>query len=137
MLLVLVGQPAAATETSAPVRLMAHPASVDLHGPQARHRILVTAVAPDGRLTDVTAIAIYNSQRPDVCTVTAGGECSARGDGATQATAPYAGGAVSVPVAVHDSKAVQAPSFLNDVEPIFTRLGCNQGACHGKNAGQN
>src|SRR5580658_9897682 len=29
------------------------------------------------------------------------------------------------------------PSFVNDVEPIFTRLGCNQGSCHGKNAGQN
>ncbi len=29
------------------------------------------------------------------------------------------------------------PSFVNDVIPIFTRLGCNQGACHGKNAGQN
>jgi hypothetical protein len=29
------------------------------------------------------------------------------------------------------------PSFTNDVVPIFTRLGCNQGACHGKNAGQN
>jgi hypothetical protein len=30
-----------------------------------------------------------------------------------------------------------APSFLNDVVPIFTRYGCNQGACHGKGAGQN
>src|SRR6516162_334667 len=29
------------------------------------------------------------------------------------------------------------PSFLNDVMPIFTRLGCNQGACHGKGSGQN
>jgi len=29
------------------------------------------------------------------------------------------------------------PSFLNDVVPIFTRQGCNQGACHGKGAGQN
>src|ERR1700687_4877270 len=28
-------------------------------------------------------------------------------------------------------------SFRNDVEPILTRLGCNQGACHGKAAGQN
>jgi hypothetical protein len=45
--------------------------------------------------------------------------------------------AAEVPPTVHDSKAVQPPSFLNDVEPIFTRLGCNQGACHGKNAGQN
>jgi hypothetical protein len=29
------------------------------------------------------------------------------------------------------------PSFLNDVMPLFSRLGCNQGACHGKGAGQN
>lgn len=31
----------------------------------------------------------------------------------------------------------QTPSFLNDVEPILTRLGCNQGSCHGKGSGQN
>lgn len=30
-----------------------------------------------------------------------------------------------------------APSFLNDVVPVLTRAGCNQGSCHGKNAGQN
>jgi hypothetical protein len=36
------------------------------------------------------------------------------------------------------SAADPAPvSFLNDVVPILTRLGCNQGACHGKGAGQN
>ncbi|MBM4071657.1 MAG: DUF1549 domain-containing protein [Planctomycetes bacterium] len=28
-------------------------------------------------------------------------------------------------------------SFLNEVVPLLTRLGCNQGACHGKLAGQN
>jgi hypothetical protein len=33
--------------------------------------------------------------------------------------------------------APERPSFLNDVMPVFTRLGCNQGACHGKGAGQN
>ena len=31
----------------------------------------------------------------------------------------------------------QAPSFVHDVEPVFTRLGCNMGSCHGKGAGQN
>lgn len=29
------------------------------------------------------------------------------------------------------------PSFRNDVVPILTRQGCNQGSCHGKGAGQN
>src|SRR6266581_2693389 len=33
--------------------------------------------------------------------------------------------------------AEEAPSFVNDVVPLFTKLGCNQGACHGKAAGQN
>src|SRR3954471_8806402 len=31
----------------------------------------------------------------------------------------------------------KSPSFLNDVVPILTRQGCNQGSCHGKGAGQN
>ncbi|HEX8200921.1 MAG TPA: hypothetical protein VF590_10555, partial [Isosphaeraceae bacterium] len=30
-----------------------------------------------------------------------------------------------------------APSFVNDVVPVLTRLGCNSGSCHGKLAGQN
>jgi hypothetical protein len=29
------------------------------------------------------------------------------------------------------------PSFANEIVPIFTRFGCNQGACHGKGEGQN
>jgi hypothetical protein len=31
----------------------------------------------------------------------------------------------------------EPPSFLNDVVPILTRQGCNQGSCHGKGSGQN
>ena len=34
-------------------------------------------------------------------------------------------------------RAKAPPSFVNDVVPLFTRYGCNQGACHGKGAGQN
>jgi len=30
-----------------------------------------------------------------------------------------------------------APSFVADVVPVLTRLGCNSGGCHGKMAGQN
>jgi hypothetical protein len=31
----------------------------------------------------------------------------------------------------------ETSSFLNEVVPLLTRYGCNQGACHGKGAGQN
>src|SRR5437868_1386080 len=40
-------------------------------------------------------------------------------------------------LAVVPTAFAQTPSFVNDVEPILTRLGCNQGSCHGKGAGQN
>jgi hypothetical protein len=33
--------------------------------------------------------------------------------------------------------AADAPSFLNEVVPLLTKSGCNQGSCHGKGAGQN
>src|SRR6266545_1900678 len=35
------------------------------------------------------------------------------------------------------SSAADVPSFNNDVMPLLTKAGCNQGACHGKGAGQN
>lgn len=41
------------------------------------------------------------------------------------------------PVTVKDSAPTAPPSFVNDIVPLFTRLGCNQGSCHGKAAGQN
>ena len=33
--------------------------------------------------------------------------------------------------------AEETPSFLNEVLPLLTKSGCNQGSCHGKGAGQN
>ena len=33
--------------------------------------------------------------------------------------------------------AADPPSYLNEVVPVLTKAGCNQGACHGKGIGQN
>jgi hypothetical protein len=50
----------------------------------------------------------------------------------------FAGSVVVSPAVAQESRpADKPPSFLNDVMPLFTRFGCNQGACHGKGAGQN
>jgi hypothetical protein len=46
-------------------------------------------------------------------------------------TAPAVPQVASAPVS-----ADAGPSFTNIVEPVLTRAGYNQGACHGKNAGQ-
>src|SRR4051812_49569883 len=33
--------------------------------------------------------------------------------------------------------APRSPSFATEIIPLLTKVGCNQGACHGKGAGQN
>ncbi|MSQ93456.1 MAG: DUF1549 domain-containing protein [Gemmataceae bacterium] len=40
-------------------------------------------------------------------------------------------------LAASTASAQTTTSFVNDVQPILTRLGCNQGSCHGKGSGQN
>jgi hypothetical protein len=120
-----------------PGRLVIQPSSLELYGPEARHRILVTAVEADGAPADVTGQASYRSEQPAVVTVTADGECRGRGDGAGQLLVTYKGLSARVPVRVRESGLARPPSFVNDVIPLLTRLGCNQGACHGKSAGQN
>jgi hypothetical protein len=135
--LAVAGLLAGSACAEAPARLLVHPAAVSLHGTQARHCLLVTAVAADGRTTDVTAKAVFVSSRPEVVAVDAGGECLARGDGEAVVTARYEGRSAEVAVTASEIGKARLPSFLNDVMPLFTRLGCNQGACHGKGAGQN
>jgi hypothetical protein len=124
-------------QSPGPANLTPHPAALDLRGPQARHRLLVSATAPDGSVTDVTARATFRSDRPAVVSVSADGECTALADGTAKVTVSHGGKSVTVPVTVSRSAEARPPSFVNDVEPLLTRLGCNQGACHGKGAGQN
>ncbi len=116
--------------------LQVHPAQIELVGPNARHRILVTAVAPDGVLRDVTGEAAFHSSNDGVLKMS-GGECVPQGDGTGTIAVRFGGLSAQVAVTVRQAQRTPVPSFLNDVEPILTRLGCNQGACHGKNAGQN
>jgi hypothetical protein len=120
-----------------PARLVVQPTSIELHGPRDRHHILVTAVAADGAQTDVTGQAAFRSEQPGIVTVSAGGECLGRGDGSAQVVVTYKGLSARVAVTVRESGRARPPSFVNDVIPLLTRLGCNQGACHGKAAGQN
>jgi hypothetical protein len=127
----------AISEAQTPVaRLLVHPDRIELVGPEARHKVLVTAVDADGRLRDVTGEATFQSQDEAVVKVV-GGECVPQGDGSAQLIATFGGQSAPVAVMVRQAKQPAVPSFINDVEPVLTRLGCNQGACHGKGAGQN
>jgi hypothetical protein len=120
----------------APVRLAAEPAAIDLRGAGADHGFLVTALADDGRSIDVTKDATCISSNPSVIAVT-NGRLSAVSDGEAEVTITYSGQSAKIKALAAGTSAAAAPSFRSEVVPVLTRFGCNQGGCHGKEAGQN
>jgi hypothetical protein len=118
------------------VRLSAEPARIELLGPGADHGILVTADADSGRRQDVTREAAYVSSEPTIVSVAHGRLCAVS-DGEAQITITHAGQTAKVQAVASGTAVAAAPSFRNEVVPLLTRYGCNQGGCHGKEAGQN
>lgn len=44
---------------------------------------------------------------------------------------------VTIPVTVSNLEQTYHPSFIRDVQPVLSRIGCNSGACHGSAGGKN
>ncbi len=118
-------------------RIRVQPESLELSGAGGSHGLLVTVTTAEGQELDVTSAAKYRSENPEIVQVSDTGICRARVDGTSQIMVDYQGHSVSVPVTAKNCVKVEPPSFLNEVIPVLTRVGCNQGACHGKNSGQN
>lgn len=129
---------AALAAPSAPriVRLQVTPASVTLAGPRATQRLLVTALLADGTRRDVTDRAKFFASAPRIATVTADGEVRAVADGQAAVLAAWGGQKARVAVATRRTGQPVVYSFIEDVVPTLSRLGCSQGACHGAQQGK-
>jgi hypothetical protein len=127
----------AAAGEDAPRLEIAPAEALVLRGPDAEHGLLVTRIAPDGRVLDVTRAATYVSSRAAVAAVGPAGRVRAASDGEAEIRATHEGLSAVVRVRVEDVGGERTPSFRHEVVPMFTRYGCNQGMCHGKEAGQN
>ncbi len=127
------GQGAAAPASS----LRIEPAEITLHGPGASHGLLISHLQPDGRWVDVTAKAALTSSAPAIAAAGTGARIVAQADGQAMIEVQYAGLGGRVPVKVAGSAGPRDISFNQQVIPLLTRFGCNQGSCHGKGVGQN
>jgi hypothetical protein len=128
----------AALPTPAEVKtLTAHPAAVTLKGHDQSAQLIITAGLDGGRLQDLTGDVRYEIADPNVARVTSAGRVIPLANGTTTVTAHY--GDKTVPVTLKtEAMDVELPiNFPNQVVPIFTKLGCNGGGCHGKSGGQN
>ncbi|MBM3814405.1 MAG: DUF1553 domain-containing protein [Acidimicrobiia bacterium] len=112
------------------------PASVELTHREARHQLIAEAVR-GGYQQDLTRQAEWSSSNEAVAKVDAKGIVTPAGDGEAVITAVSSGAKATARVKVSGYAAPFTWSFSGHVIPVLTKMGCNQGACHGALAGKN
>jgi hypothetical protein len=117
--------------------LSALPEKVVLRGADQVQQLVVTGHFANGGVRDVTHDAVLHVVHPTVARVERGGLLVALKKGTTEVVAEVQGKSVKVPITVEGADREQAINFSNEIVPIFSKLGCNAGACHGKASGQN
>jgi Protein of unknown function (DUF1549)/Protein of unknown function (DUF1553) len=117
-----------------PPELAAFPSEVRLAGPDAVQQLRIES---SGVGLDRTAIATYESSDNTVATVDRAGLVRPSGNGSTQIIARADGNEIRIPIVVERFDNPPPIHFTNQIVPIFTKLGCNAGGCHGKSGGQN
>ncbi|HVP45395.1 MAG TPA: DUF1549 domain-containing protein [Bryobacteraceae bacterium] len=127
---------AACALLSAADSLAVLPNTIDLEGPVARQHLLAEASFADHQ-EDWTRKVVWGSSDPKVAIVDANGEVRPIGDGQAIISANGQGRTATATVRVKNSQVPYTWSFRNDVIPVMTKVGCNQGACHGALAGKN
>jgi hypothetical protein len=112
------------------------PPSVELTGPEAKQQMIAEASLANHQ-EDWTRTAEWSSSDPKIAMVDEHGLVRPVADGEVKITARAKGISASVSVQVKNSHAPFTWSFRNHVIPVMTKMGCNQGACHGALAGKN
>jgi hypothetical protein len=117
-------------------KIEAQPASVTLGTPYEYAQLVLTGVLDNGDRLDVTRMVTFEAPAK-VVKLSATGQVRPVADGDGEIKASLAGQSVSVPVKVAHLKDKHEVSFVRDVMPTLSRMGCNAGTCHGSAEGKN
>src|SRR5262249_56148378 len=109
-------------------RLEASPASVTLKHPYDYRQLLVTAHLASGEKIDVTRMAPIAA--PASVKISPSGLVRPAADGSGELAFSLGGQTLKIPVAVSGQKEKYQVSFVRDVMPGMSKLGCNAGPCH-------
>ncbi len=116
--------------------LFLHPQKISILRSIDYTQLLLRADLGEAKYADVTRMAKWK--------VTGGtGSVSERGlfspikDGNGTIVASFGGKETSIPIEVSGFEKEWTPDFIEDVNPIISKLGCNAGTCHGAKDGKN
>jgi hypothetical protein len=113
------------------------PEKVALRGVDPVQQLVITGHFANGGVRDLTSQVTFRVADPTIIKVEPGGLLVALKDGATEVSAEIGARTIKVPASAGVSATGQSINFPNEIVPLFSKLGCNAGACHGKASGQN
>src|SRR5262245_15964011 len=116
-------------------KLEAQPATISLKTPFEYSQLIVTGTLDTGDRVDVTRMAQLD--QPPQVKVSATGLVRPAADGDGELKISLDGQALAVPVKVSGQKEKYQVSFVRDVMPTMSKMGCNAGTCHGAQQGKN
>ena len=109
-----------------------------LSGRDARQQLAVTAAFAGGQFRDVSRAVVYEATPPGIVSIDSNGVVLPLAEGQAAITIKHTDGlSCGTQVTVKDLIQDKPVNFPNQVVPVFTKLGCNSGGCHGKASGQN
>src|SRR5260370_21703087 len=115
--------------------IQAAPGDFVLAGKWASQRIVVTGKLADGTLRDVTGQTQFKSSNSKVAAVTKTGVVMPVADGEANIELNANGKKQKLHVTVKGSR-TQSATFLTEVRPLLSKLGCNTAQCHGAARGK-
>ncbi len=111
--------------------LCIEPPVIRLEGRDSRQQLAVSLRSEDGWVRDVTARSRYVLEPRAIATIDAGGIARPRADGHARLRVVFEGCAAEAQVSVERIERGRPIGFRSDVVPLFSKAGCNMGACHG------
>ncbi|HEV3168367.1 MAG TPA: DUF1553 domain-containing protein, partial [Isosphaeraceae bacterium] len=111
------------------------PEKLILDGPRDVRRVLVTGIKADGTRVDLTPVASYAAPAEGL-KMDDTGYAHGLKDGSYTVHVTAGGQSADLPVTVQNQARPKPVSFVRDVMPVISRVGCNAGTCHGSAKGK-
>lgn len=115
--------------------LKLEPSTIQLSNSIAYAQVLATSQTPLGELVDLTRATSYRIE-PEIASISPTGVVRGLSNGEAVLYASFEGREAQIPISVQGMDVDYHPSFIRDVQPVLSRLGCNQGTCHGAKDGK-
>ena len=117
--------------------LSVFPATVTLKGLDDSAQLVITGNLSEGKSQDLTGDVKYEIANTTLARVSSNGRIIPLVNGSTEINVSYGDKTGKLTLKTESCDVDLPINFANQIVPIFTKLGCNGGGCHGKSGGQN